>query len=82
MTVIDFNFFYKYSVRSLIINKCFWINNSMALSIISKSVYFFILSRLEDLDDVQSYNFGYLFKYFFGRSVFVTRVKSFFNLGV
>jgi hypothetical protein len=82
MIDIDFNFFYKYSVRSLVMAKYSRIDNIFSIPVISKVVYFFILSRLEDVDDIQSYNFGYLFKYFFGRMAFVSRVKSFFNPGV
>lgn len=47
-----------------------------------KLSFSFSLSKLEDIDDVQVYNYIYLFKFFFGRRAFLTKLKSFFNLGV
>lgn len=80
--MIDYNFFYKYSVRSIVIVKYIKIYNSFQVPFIFKLVYFFIISRIEDLDDVQIYNYSFLLKYFFGRNAFLTRIKSFFRLGI
>lgn len=51
------------------------------ISQIIQILYFFILVHIEDLDDVQIYNYLYLFKYFFGKIAILTKIKTFFNLG-
>lgn len=47
----------------------------------NKLLLYFHIFNIEDLDDVQGYNYCYLFKYFFGRSSFLTKIKSKFSLG-
>lgn len=42
---------------------------------------FFSLTNLEDINDVQVYNYVYLFKFFFGLRAFISRFKSSFALG-
>lgn len=80
MISIDYNFFYKQVARGILINKLN-VDNIYNVPSINKINFFFILSKIEDLDDVQIYNYLYLFKYFFGKSAFLTKIKSFFNLG-
>jgi len=74
-------FFYKYSLRYILLNKFNYLLNTYEFPNINKLVYSFSLSRIDDLDDVQIYNYLYLFKYFFGRRAFLTKQKSFFNIG-
>lgn len=81
MLLVDFNFFYKYSVRQILLHKLVVLQNRFCIPQISKLVYFFNLTKIEDLDDVQIYNYIYLFKYFFGKRAYLTRIKSFFNVG-
>ena len=78
--MIDFSFFYKYSIRQILINKIY-IDNTYSLPNIKKIILFFSLVNIEDRDIVQIYNYVYLFRFFFGRNAFLTRYKSFFNLG-
>jgi len=76
MQVIDAYFFYLQVTRQLLMNKLFFqIPTILQLSL------FFNLIKLEDLDEVQIYNYLYLFKYFFGKRAYLSRVKSFFNVG-
>lgn len=82
MELVDYKFYYSYSIRTLIINKYFKINNILRVPKIIKLLFFFQLSKIEDLDDAQFYNYVYLFKYFFGHRVFFTKIKSFFNVGM
>jgi len=49
---------------------------------LSKIMYSFKLNKLEDLDDVQVYNYLYFFKFFFGRCGVLTKYKSEFKLGL
>ncbi len=53
----------------------------MQIPSILKLKFFFNLVKLEDTDDVQIYNYLYLFKYFFGKRAYLSRIKSFFNIG-
>lgn len=81
MFLIDYLSFYKQTVRMLLIYKLNFLNNSYALPQITKLQFYFALRQLTDVDEVQIYNYFYLFKYFFGISAFLTKTKSFFNVG-
>lgn len=81
MLKVDFNFFYKNSIRSLLLYKLNNIDNTYSLPSIDKLLLFFPLTKIEDVDHVQGYNYAYLFRFFFGKRAFFTREKSFFNLG-
>ena len=55
--------------------------NTHAVPNISKLVFTFNLNRIDDIDDVQVYNYIYLFKFFFGKIAYLTRLRSYYNLG-
>lgn len=78
---IDFFHFYKYSIRTLLIHKLSFIKNTYNIPRIVSLSLFFSLRKLEDIDTVEVYNYLYLFKFFFGRCAFLTRCKSYFNIG-
>jgi len=82
MQTIDYSFFYKNSVRSLLLFKYVKLINSYGIPKISKFNYSFLISNILDTDDIQIYNYIYLFKYFFGYNCFLTRIKSTYYLGV
>lgn len=79
---IDSYGFYKYITRSILLKKTVYPKNSYMIPTIYKVVYSFRLFKIEDLDDVQIYNYLYFFKFFLGTRGFLTRLKSFSNLGV
>lgn len=81
MLEVDFKFFYKNVVRFILLNKLNNLTNTYSIPLINKLLLFFPLIKIEDIDHVQSYNYVYLFKFFFGKKAFFTRQKSFFNLG-
>lgn len=81
MEIFDYNFFYRYSVRTLSISKYSNIQNYLSMPFISKILSTFPLKHLEDVDEVQVYNYLYLFKFFLGRRASPTRSKSLYNLG-
>lgn len=81
MLKVDLNFFYKNVVRFVLLNKLNNLTNTYSIPSIYKLFLFFPLIKMEDLDHVQSYNYAYLFRFFFGKRSFFTRQKSFFNLG-
>lgn len=55
--------------------------NSHQIPAISEIKYIFRLYKIEDLDDVQIYNYLYFVKFFFGKKGTLTKYKSFFSLG-
>lgn len=81
MLKVDYNFFYKNTVRYILFAKLNFLNNTYSLPIVEKLLLFFPITKIEDVDHVQGYNYAYLFKFFFGRRAFFTRQRSFFNLG-
>lgn len=78
---IDYYFFYKYSVRNLLVHKIPFIINTYNVPKIIRISLSFSLRKLEDIDTAEAYNYLYLFKFFFGRCAFLTRCKSYFNIG-
>lgn len=81
MFKVDYFFFYKYILRNILLLKLFSITNTYAIPLFKKLLLFFSLTNIADVDDVQIYNYLYLFKYFFGRRAFLTRRSSLFSLG-
>ena len=79
---MDYYFLYKYISRQVLINKLGYITNTYKLPQISRLLFSFSLNRLEDLDDVQGYNYLYMFKFFFGKRAYLTKLKSHFSLGL
>lgn len=53
--MVDYKFFYKFTVRSLMIFKFKKIQNTYAIPIISKLVLFFSLVNIDDVHMVQGY---------------------------
>lgn len=78
---VDFFFTYKYTLRFLLINKLGFLKNSYNIPCISKLFFFFFLNKLKDIDDIQIYNNIYLFKFFFGKTAFLSKTKKFYLLG-
>lgn len=79
--IIDYYFFYKYLVKFISINKINVKINTYNLISINKLILSFNLEDIDDIDDVQFYNYFYLFKFFFGRSAYLTKLNSLFDLG-
>lgn len=78
--LIDNFFNYKYVVRFILLNKIL-IKNTYHMPGFKKLKYFFNLAKLDDINDVQLYNYFYLIKFFFGRNSFFSKVKKFYLLG-
>lgn len=84
MLNLDYYFTYKNSLQLLILLKSNPINYDSVYSLpyISKLNFFFSLSKVTDKDNTAIYNYFYLFKFFFGRNAYLSRYKSYFNLGI
>jgi len=55
--------------------------NTTVVPRVEKICYTFRLRKLEDLDDVQLYNYMYMLKFFWGTRGTMVPYKSFFSLG-
>lgn len=55
MRNVDFYFYYKHSVRFIMLNKYPFLENTYLVPSVNKIICFFSLSKLEDFDDVQVY---------------------------
>lgn len=78
--LIDSFFNYKYVTRFVLLNKIFHAN-TYDLPRLKRLNFFFNLSKIEDLNDIQLYNYFYLIKFFFGRSSFFSKIKKYYLLG-
>ena len=78
----DFSFSYKHTLRFLLIHKCGYFFNSFELPKLNYTYLFFTLNDIVDLDDVSSFNYFYLIKFFFGKKSYFTNTTSIFHLGV
>lgn len=76
----DYNFNYSYLLRFIILHKSYKINNSLLIPKINKSIYYFCLNYIDDIDTVSIYNYFYLFRFFFGKKAFFTKEKVLFSL--
>jgi len=79
--IIDYYFFYKYLVRFISVNKFNSKINTYNVISLNKLVLSFDIKDIDDIDDVQFYNYFYLFKFFFGKSAYLTKLNSSFDLG-
>lgn len=78
---IDLFFTYKYTLRFLLIQKLGYKYNTYTLPNISNLIFYFSIKKLEDIDNIEIYNYFYLFKQFFGRKAFLSKIKSNYSLG-
>ena len=78
--IIDSFFNYKYVSRFILLNKI-GILNTYDIAECKKLIYFFNLTKIEDINDIQLYNYFYLIKFFFGKLSFFSKVKKFYLLG-
>lgn len=82
MNSIVYKFFYITTVRFLLLNKLNLFNSFNNVPELQKLLLFFSITKIDDINHSQVYNYIYLFKFFFGRCAFISKIKSFFNLGV
>jgi len=79
---LDYYFFYKYNIRYITILKYNGVFSIFAIPNIAKMLFCFNLKNLKDMDDVQSYNYFYVFRFFFGRCGYINNYRSSFKLGL
>lgn len=84
MINIDYPFTYKNSLRLIVMLKLglLYNNNTYNVPFLSKLKFFFSLSNSVDKDNISIYNYFYLFKFFFGKNAFLSKYKSYYNLGM
>lgn len=81
LNTVDYFFNYKYLARFLLLHKIDCFENTFQLPRLRSLVFYFTISGLEDLDDVRTFNYFYLFHFFFGNRSFFTKFNSVFSLG-
>lgn len=59
MLRVDLYFSYRHNLRFLLINKLNIILNTYSIPSITQLVLFFPITKIEDIDHVQSYNYAY-----------------------
>ena len=81
LNTVDYFFNYKYIARFILLHKsnCFF--NTHELPLLRGLLFYFSISGLEDLDDVRTFNYFYIFRFFLGNKSFFTKFKSDFRLG-
>lgn len=79
----DYNHTYKNSLRFLLVLKLnkIYCKNTYNIPYMSCLSFFFSLSKAIDKDNISILNYFYLFKFFFGKNAFLSKYKSFYNLG-
>lgn len=75
--MVDYKFFYKFTVRSLMFFKFKKIQNTYAVPIISKLILFFSLTKIEDVHMVQGYIILIYFDFFLAVRL-ILRVNNLF----
>jgi hypothetical protein len=73
-------FNYKYVIRFILLGKL-RINNTYFIPCFKKLIYYFNIIKIEDINDIQLYNYFYLIKYFFGRNLYFNKIKKNYLLG-
>lgn len=81
MRKVDLYFNYKYTFRFLLLNSVSHITNNYNLADINKTVVYFPLRNLIDLNDVRIYNYCFFFKFFFGIKPLFSQFKDISTYG-
>jgi hypothetical protein len=79
--MFDNYMFYRNSVRLVPRCKGRDSDNINHIANSDKILSFLPVNKIDDVDDVRIYNYIYLYKFFLGKRAFLTKHKSFFNLG-
>jgi len=77
----DLFFSYKNVFRFILINQLFFFNTNQ-IPYVERLFFNFKIFNLVDLDDPRSYNYAYLFRFFFGKKANFTKSFFRFHLGV
>ena len=79
---IDFLFFYKNTLRYLLVNKSNLLTNTFQIQNLNKFVIYIYIKNCEKFNQSEYYNYFYLFRFFFGCRAFFFKYRTFFSLGV
>jgi hypothetical protein len=78
---VDYFFNYRYIVRFVLTHKLNCFSNTFQVPELKCLVFFFSINELLDLEDVRTFNYFYIFRFFLGNRSFFTKFNSFFSLG-
>jgi len=78
--IVDSYFSYKYITRYKLINKL-GLTNIFDIPKILKLMLFFNLTKIEDINDTQFFNYFYLIKFFLGKNAYFSKTNKYYLLG-
>jgi hypothetical protein len=83
LNTIDYNFYYRNIVRNILLHKVNGnkIKNTYEIPYFSKMTLYFHLLKIENFKKVEIYNYLYLYKFFFGKSGFISKYKTYLESG-
>jgi len=73
---VDYFFTYRYVLRFLLLQKYIYFNNTFTLPVLRSLLVFFSVADVPKLDDPRSFNYFYLFRFFFGKRCFFIKFSS------
>lgn len=78
----DMYFLYKTILRSVILTRNIYVNNSFNIPFPKSLIIFFDVIDITDIDDIRALNYGYFARFYLGRKIILTQMRSTFHLGV
>ena len=70
MQLVDYSFYFKNTIRFVLLHKIGYLLNTYDIPYIKKLLFFFAVTRLEDIDDVQGYITCIYLSFFLGAVLF------------
>lgn len=78
----DMYFLYKTILRNVLLTRNIYVTNSFNIPFFKSLIIFFDVIDITDIDDIRALNYGYFARFYFGRKVVLTQMRSTFHLGV
>jgi hypothetical protein len=75
----DFFFTYKNVLRYILMNKLDFLYSCFNLPFLEKIILYFFFNKSLSLDYSSFFNYAYLFRFFFGKKAFFTKVNSVYS---
>jgi hypothetical protein len=82
LILYDLFFSYKNVFRFILIQQWVFLFNTNQLPFFIKLIFIFKIYRIIDIDEPRSFNYAYLFRFFFGRKTYFSQIFSRFHLGI
>lgn len=73
---VDYFFTYKHVLRFLLLQKYIYFYNTFMIPFLRSLLVFISVNKLLQLDDPRSFNYFYLFRFYFGKRCFFTKFST------